>query len=800
MKKIRFNDNWKFHNAIKGGAPVSVTLPHDAMQTEERIPGLKNGDATGYYPGGRYIYEKEFEFAEKDGKNVYLEFEGIYQHAEIFVNGEKAGARIYGYSDILLNISQLIKNGKNLIRVIADNSHTPNSRWYSGSGIYRDVYLYVGDSSYIKPYGVKLAAKSINPAVIEIKTDVVNASDCQVLTEFYLNGIKEAEYVGAKGTFTLENAKLWSAETPVLYDVKTSLIKEGVVLDTHKERFGIRTIKISHENGLQINGKTVKLRGGCVHHDHGPLGAASFYQAELRRARIMKEAGFNAVRYAHNPAAKSFLDACDEVGLYVMDEAFDMWTERKSDRDYGYYFEQEWEKDTVDMIRVAYNHPSVILYSIGNEVLDTGLPKGEAISKKMNACCHREDRYRPTILAFAPTLSAMASKGIGLNRTQVNTSDEVNPYECNKKSETSSASGSKLMNMLMTVGPLLMKIMESPKKVYQLLEKQYQLVDIVGINYGSRYYSLLMKKQPETVLCGSETFNSEIAKHWKYVMKHDYMIGEFTWVAWDYLGEAGIGVPRYPGMPTEFSFPYPCISSGSGCFDLTGHMDGQGAHVMSVWGQLKKPYIGVYNPKYFGEKVKYGRWRNTDAIDSWSWKGCEGEKCEIQVFSCGAKIELFLNGKSLGKKHLTNQKAVYRTTYKPGVLKAVAYDKHGNEMSESILKTAEGNSYITLKAENTVSIAEKKDVAYVDITITDHEKTVKFNEDCTVKVRVEGNGTLAAVGNGNPLYEGVYTKDTCPTYQGHALAIVRSDGCAGKIKVSVSSEGMEEQSIVINTV
>ena len=363
MIGINFNQNWTVWKDNDVQKKTIVNLPHDAMRTEKRRPKLKNGTASGFFPGGKYIYTKDL-FGEPDmvDKTVILEFEGVYMKSHVYLNGEEVGGRIYGYSNFKVDLTGKLKIGQqNEIKVVADNTQTPNSRWYTGSGIYRDVNLYVGNKHHIELDGVRIVTKSTAPAVLVIEVKANKTDSMEIITEISKDGRTIATGRGSNVEINISDAQLWDAEHPNLYDVRVMLVDNGNIIDETRERTGIRTLAWNAAQGLLVNGKSIKLRGGCVHHDHGPLGACSFRKAEYRRIRIMKEAGFNAVRYSHNPANKAFLDACDELGIYVMNETFDMWRIAKSPYDYSLYFDDEWQKDVKSMVMTSLNHMSQLI-------------------------------------------------------------------------------------------------------------------------------------------------------------------------------------------------------------------------------------------------------------------------------------------------------------------------------------------------------------------------------------------------------------------------------------------------------
>jgi len=733
MKAERFNLGWTFWNALTPENKRIVNLPHDAMQTEKRLPGIKNGAATGFFPGGKYIYTKQF-FGEEEyrEKSVFLEFEGIYMKSKVYFNQEEVGSRIYGYSNFYVNLTGCIKIGEeNEIKVIADNTQTQNSRWYSGSGIYREVKLITGNKKHIGTDGVRIITKSINPAVLLISVDTAKeAENCDIVTEVLWQNQVVASGSGANCSIIVPDAKLWEDEHPNLYEVHVILKDKNQIVDEHTVKTGIRMLEWDSARGLQVNGKSVKLRGGCIHHDNGPLGACNFAKAELRKASILKKAGYNAVRYSHNPASKAFLDACDQVGLYVMDESFDQWKAKKSDYDYGMYFEQEWEKDITSMVLKDINHPSVIMYSIGNEIADTGNKEGAAISRQLSSLCKRLDPSRPTVNAINPVVSVM---GASFNNSTTSVDDVVNPYAETKNAQ---ATASLLANIIATVAPSISKLMGKPKKVEKKLKQCFDEVDIVGYNYAEQCYHLHNEWNPQRIMVGTETYPQLIARNWDMVKSYPYLIGDFMWTAWDYLGEAGIGVPIYGTKRGGFNRPYPCISGGCGAIDMTGFMEAPAYYAAIVWEKYRKPYIGVRPVNHAGEKYFFGMWRGTDVVHSWSWEGIEGRKAEIEVFSIGERIELFQDGKSLGKKPLVDYKAAYQTTYKPGELIAVSYGKDGKEIARESLKSAGIETILSVLPEDSKLKADGDDLAFVSVEITDENGIIKLLLDRRVSIQV----------------------------------------------------------------
>ena len=791
MIKKSFNLNWTFYNDIHNTGEIAVNLPHDAMQTEKRLPNMKNGAAAGFFPGGRYVYKKKvFGREEYAGKAVFLEFEGIYMKSSVYLNEKKVGGWIYGYTGFYVDLTDKLKLGQeNEIRVVADNSQTPNSRWYTGSGIYRDVNLYIGEKKHIFPDGIKVETCSLEPAVVRVSAELSKeAADCTIETEIYEREGDGPARLAAKGSgngcgITIPDAKPWDAEHPNLYLVKVKLIDNGRVVDEQDVLTGIRTLKWSAKEGMLVNGREVKLRGGCIHHDNGILGACAYKKAEYRKARILKEAGFNAIRSAHNPVSKAMLEACDRIGLYVMDEAFDQWRMKKTDYDYGLYFDGEWEKDVTAMVRKDRNHPAVILYSIGNEIADTGSTEGARISKMLTECCHRLDPSRPTVNAINPVVSNM---GGAMNGSKTTKDDVVDPY---LETKNSAATASLLANMIATMAPFISKMMGKPQKVEKLLKPCFKEVDIVGYNYAENCYEPHHTWQPNRIMVGTETYPQSVAQRWPLIRKHPYIIGDFMWTAMDYLGEAGIGVPIYGKSRGGFNRPYPCVSGGCGVIDLLGHMETEGYHAAICWGQYHKPFIAVRPLDHSGEKYFFGSWRGTDAIDSWTWPGMEGQTAEIQVYSEGSKVELFQDGKSLGQKEPIDYKAEFQTVYRPGELKAVSYDEKGQAIAEETLKTAGSEDILQVVPEERSLKADGEALVFVSVALTDAEGIVKTLSDRKVSVEVDGAGVLAAVGSGNPMTEEAFTGSSYTTWKGRMGFYVRSTGEKGTAEIRVSAHG-----------
>ncbi|MCM1541889.1 MAG: glycoside hydrolase family 2 protein, partial [Blautia sp.] len=674
MRKLSFNEDW-----VCNGVPV--TLPHDAQILEKRDPEGNGGH--GYFPGGIYTYEKCFEAPVCwEGKKVIAEFEGVYKNASVSLNGERLAFHPYGYTTFTVELKGLRYGEKNTLTVEADNSKLPNSRWYSGAGIYRPVWLYIGGEGDIAYRGVKITTLAIHPAKIRVETMVCGgqASVGEVSVEI-LDGEKAiASGSGADCELAVPDAGLWSEEVPKLYTCRVSTGSDAV-----EEKFGIREITWSNK-GLFINGKETLLRGGCIHHDNGILGAATYDESEWRRVRILKEAGFNALRASHNPASRALLEACDFYGMYVMDETFDMWYNRKNKYDYGCDFEKCWQEDTAEMVARDYNHPSVILYSIGNEVAEPSQEKGLQYAKKMSDLCRRMDKTRPVSCGLNLMIMSRAVKGNGIYQDG---EMEVKADTGKQKKQDGKQNASLAFNIMASFIGSGMNNAANSAQADKIAAPVMELLDIAGYNYASGRYQKEGKLHPDRVIFGSETFPQDICKNWAMVKEYPYLVGDFMWTAWDYLGEAGLGAWSYTGgMP--FNRPYPWVLAGTGVIDICGTPDGSCRYASTVWGLEKAPRIAVKPVNHPGERVSKSVWRGTNAIESWSWDGCDGNRAEIEVYSDSASVALLLNGKPLGKKKIKDCKAVFKTGYAPGTLTAVAYSADGRELARNTLSSASG--------------------------------------------------------------------------------------------------------------
>ncbi len=761
MKQLSFSDGWRFSR--NGGEFAPVLIPHDAMQAERRDENAPGGSASGFYYGGQYRYTKTFDGTELTGKTVKLHFEGVYRNCHVTVNGTALGGAAYGYIPFFLDISDLVVNGENTVTVDVDNSNQPDSRWYSGAGIYRPVWLWVGEKNSIQPEGIRVRTISYAPTRVAVSVDCGGEPKVEIL---------EGDTVIASGTgkaleLDIPNARLWSAETPSLYTCRVTTEN-----DTAETAFGIRKVEWSNQ-GLTVNGVGVLLRGGCVHHDNGILGARSYRESEERRVKILKAAGYNALRISHNPASSAMLEACDKYGLYVMDETWDMWYNHKNKHDYATDFMANYKADLDAFVARDYNHPSVIIYSIANEISEPVTDKGLALEKEIVEYLRQADPSRPVSAGMNLMILTMAQKGQGVYKEEGGMGDNyAEKPKKNKKEKKPQMVGSLFFNMLTNMIGTNMNNMANSKKADAVVSPALDALDMAGYNYGSGRYPLEGKLHPGRILFGSETFPQDIHKNWEMVKKYPYLIGDFMWTAWDYLGEAGIGAWTYDPNSSGFSKPYPWLLADVGAVDIIGNVGAPADFAAVVWGLKKEPVLHVEPVNHSHEHVYKATWRGTNARPSWSWRGCDGKKAVVEVYSDAAQVALEVNGLKIGTKKLKGHKAVFKTRYAPGTITAVALDEAGKELSRSSRSSATGKLQLAVQPEETTVTCG--DILYVPISIVGANGVVESNADEAVTVTVE-NGTLLAFGSALPMTEQSHLSGTFPTYYGQALAVVLCD-------------------------
>ena len=798
MRKIDFNENWYYRHLDVNEEEKKITLPHDAMCHEVRSMESRGRHNIGWFEGCDYVYRKTFDAPkEYNGHTIVLEFEGVYHNAEVYVNGEKAAYRPYGYTNFYVDISKLLNYGaENEIRVIAHNSDQPNSRWYTGSGIYRPVWMYIGKDDYVDINGVKIKTvdydRNKDMAKLEIELDAVGGADIDIAIEDTDGNKIYSRTVSAKAASTkekkgaaykyfqrvqLSHPMLWSVDTPQLY---TCVVRCGE--DEVREQFGVRTLTWTVDNGIAINGEHVILKGACIHHDNGVLGACAFPEAEERKIRILKETGYNAVRCAHNPCSKALLDACDRLGMLVMDEYTDMWYIHKNQYDYASYMKDWWHKDLKDMVEKDYNHPCVIMYSTGNEVAETGQKEGIRLTGKMTEYLHKLDGTRPVSCGINIFFNFLYSMGFGVYSDEKAKKDAQQSDAGTKKKKTV---GSEFYNTLAgLLGDKTMKLGATLHACDVKTRDAYANMDIAGYNYGILRYKHDLKKYPDRLILGSETFCKDAYDFYEMAKREKRIVGDFVWAGMDYIGEAGIGAWEYEDYAPADAKECGWLTAGSGRINILGFAGGEAAYTKVALEKEKGPFIAV-KPVYQRGRHSPSAWKMTDAIESWSWKGCEGMKAVVEVYARAASVELYLNGRSVGKKKLKDCcNITFNVPYENGKLTAVSYDSHGIEIGRCTLKTAADKTVLTMKPEK--DAIKAGELGFIRLSYTDETGILKPMEKHHMAVKVE-NGTLLGFGNACPYNESGYWKNTTKTYYGEALTVVRAEN-NDNVKITVTDE------------
>jgi len=798
MTKKLFLENWQLRRD-DSERREDIRLPHDAMIGESRSANAPSGNHGGYFPGGIYHYSKKWLVPDDANSKEYrLFFEGIYGHTTISVDGRKIAASISGYRAFYASLAGCEPGSTVTIEVLVDNSRTPNTRWYSGSGINRPVWLDVRNPVHIADDGIHLVTRSIkDSAVVDVAIHTSGDSNNCTAHLSFLRGNEqiagiELDVTGglAKGSVDIPNALPWSAESPFLYDVIVELKKSDGMVDSEQLRYGLRTIEVDAEKGLRINGKTVLLRGACVHSDNGLLGTVTLPAAEYRRVRILKEAGYNAIRASHNPLQRGFLDACDELGMYVMDELTDVWFQQKTEFDNSPHFEDVWPDDARAMIAEDRNRPSVIMYSIGNEIAETATPEGVAAAGRIHDLVKQLDPARPTTLAINLLLNVMANKAAAKAKNE----DGKPAKAHSEKREATSTAANMLTARLGAIMGLVARLPAADRASRDVFEQ----VDIAGYNYAYGRYKGDRKKYPRRIIVGSESMPGDLPAIWKRVTSVPGVLGDFMWTGWDYLGESGIGAWSYGEEVGGLNKPYPALTAGCGAIDITGLPGAPVLLAKAVWGLLDAPAIAVRPLTQAGKRANKTPWRTTDAISSWAWAGTTpGTKADIEVYSTDEQVELLLNGRSLGRKKAgvkVNFVTRYKVPYEAGELVAIGY-RNGKETSHSSLRSAQ-NPRLSIHAEQQ-EICGPDDLAYLSIQIEDENGTVESTATDHICIHVEGAAELAGFGSAAPYNEENYCADNCTTYFGRAQAILRGTLSSGEVSVTVKSQEHGEAKITL---
>lgn len=803
MPRIPFTDGWSYREpqgpfaAMQGAvvAPTPVRLPHDALRDAERRADAPSKGASAYYPPVDVTYLKTFDAPDSwADKLVALEIQGAYAHASVFVNGDFAGNRASGYARFVLDLTPFLHLGQpNEVRIEMRSGQ--DSRWYSGAGLYRPVVLHVHDLVDIVPDGVRVTTIRIeeDQAVIEVATELRNAGH-STATRTVTTAVHDAGGGQIEGDTTpvtmppgqtatvrqrlyVSAPALWSPDHPTLYTARVDVGSEAV-----EEIFGIRTVTVDPHKGLRINGETVLLRGACIHHDNGPLGAAAIGRAEERRIELLKAAGFNAIRSAHNPVSIAMLEACDRVGMLVMDEFTDMWVRGKSVHDYALDFPQWWTEDLTSLVAKDYNHPSVVMYSLGNEIAEVGTPHGAVLAREMAEKVRSLDGTRLVTNGVNVALAVM---------DEIAAAVQESPAGLN---ETLAADMGQAMNR--------MAMSESASR---RTSESHASLDVVGLNYAEGRYDLDRDLFPHRVLVGSETFGSQIGRLWPMVVASPNVIGDFTWTGWDYLGEVGIGATAYaedpdaaPGLERE----YPFLSAWCADLDITGFRRPISYYREIVFGLRAEPYIAVLRPEHHDHTITMqSPWGWSDSVSSWTWPGFEGKPVTVEVYADGDSVALLLDDSEVARVDLRDalpKLAVLETVYTPGVLTAVAY-RDGVETVRTTLRTVSLDALeLTATPDRATLRDDDTDLSYVALELVADGQLVT-SVDRTVTVEVTGAGVLAGMCSANPKTAESFADSAWRTFDGRALAVVRPTG-VGAITVTCTAEGFPPVTVELEVI
>ena len=802
MKRIDFNRGWNrrvdemlLEMFVKPGSEIPVNLPDDFALCQERTPNIPTGANTGFIPGGQGIYTKKFDVpAEWTGKTVLLNLDGAYMNAEISVNGEQLALHPYGYTPFQVDLTPVLMPGyTNKIQIVTQ-SRLPNSRWYPGGGLYRDVCLYVGDACRIEPWDIQVITESASrdAAVVSVSAAVTCDRDSQtaakctaVLTDAAGNtaAASEMDIVLAPGKTTaafqlpVKAPQLWDDLTPYLYTLTVTVNADGQEPDVITKNVGIRTITIDAKNGMAVNGRRLKLFGGCIHHDNTLLGACAFPRAEERKIQLLKDAGFNAIRTAHNPPSDVLLDVCDRLGVYVLDESFDAWRNGKNGQDYHLYFEEWWERDTTYMVLRDRNHPSVFCWSIGNEITESdGTSNADYWTKVQVDLIHKLDPSRPVTLGGMFFPNQPGELGIKWDNPDMGDGPmgppPMEPFEKSQKLKDTQMSSA--MNMMNTV-------------------------DILSLNYSMERYEFLGKKFPDMPIMGTETKSHYAYENYQAVMANDHVIGDFTWTAYDYLGEAGAGrgVLDPSELQTWLCGDYPWLSSYMGDLDMDGKRRPQSYYRSVLWGKDHGVHLYARHPSLTGKHLYGMGWHWSDVQKNWTFEDqYRGKTSEVEAYADCDCVEFYCNGKLVGTETPEKYIAKCNVPYEPGILSCKAI-KDGVVIAEDAIETTGPAAQIVLSADRSVITADGQDLSFITAYVADEQGRVVVTNDYELSAVVSGAGSLAGFGSANPCTAENYGTGKRFVFEGYALLCVRSEITTGEIQVSVSCDGLKSAALTV---
>ena len=715
---------------------------------------------TGYTEGGVGWYRKHFTLNNIANKKVAIYFDGVYMNSDVWINGHHLGNHPYGYTAFYYDLSPYLKkSGQNILAVRVRNQGR-NSRWYSGSGIYRHVWLTVTNTVHVEQWGVFITTPEVsekaatvairtsimpdgqNTQLFKIRTKILDAKNNVVATEESNSPVSAEGQTNQK--IGLTHPHLWSPKSPYLYHAVTDVLQAGKIVDHVVTDFGVRSISITAEKGFLLNGKSIELRGGCVHHDNGPLGSSTIDRAEERKVELLKQFGYNAVRTSHNPPSQQFLDACDRLGLIVIDEAFDQWERAKNPNDYHLYFDTCWKKDINAMVLRDRNHPSVVFWSIGNELNERVDSSGIAITRKLRDEVKRLDNTRPVTEAIC-------------------------------------------------------FFWDHPKYKWDTTAAAFALLDVGGYNYVLKEYENDHAKYPQRVIMGTESFPLQVFDNWQQVEKQPYVIGDFVWTAMDYLGETGLGHTAPDNIGT-FLKEFPWFNAWCGDIDLIGGKKPQSYYRDVVWNRSQLEML-VHSPIPEGHKEVVSSWGWPDELPIYTFPGAEGQKLQVHVYTRYDAVRLVLNGKKIGEQNVSPQTkltATFNINYQPGELKAIGL-KNGKAVDSVILQTAGKPVGIRLVSDRKRIRASRNDLAYVTAEVIDAKGRVVPDAELPLHFSIGGNGEIIATGNADPAGMASMQQPQHKTFRGKCLVIVRPKGKSGSIILKAKTAGLAPAQVVIST-
>ena len=743
--KELFDSNWQF---TRNGKTINVNLPHDWDIYEAPDPATgATKEGGGWYQGGKGEYRKTFR--TPDAELVKLHFEGVYQKAEVFVNGQKAGQHAYGYTPFTVDVTPYLhpnKKQSNEVVVKVDNSEQPNCRWYSGSGIYRHVWLKTMPALHIAENGVFVTTADVtaDKATVRVDVTVANESDRDrnatvgVGAGQLMVAVPAHQTKTVTTTYTVLGPHLWSPDDPYLYDTKAELKEAGAVIDEQSARYGIRTFSFDTEKGFVLNGQKMLINGACVHHDDGVLGAMAFDAAEIRKVRLMKEAGFNLIRTSHNPTTQAFLDACDSIGMLVIGEAFDGWRTQKNPYDYSTLFDSCYREDIHAMVQRDRNNPSIISWSIGNEVIERKDIRVVTTARQLKQAILEADGTRPVTEAL-----------------------------CAWDSD------------------------------WEIYDPHFEVLDIGGYNYMIHKHASDHQRDAKRVMWQTESFPRDAFKNWQLVQDYPYIVGDIVWTGLDYLGESGIGRNYYEGERAGEHWIDGGIPEWHGAYcgdvDITGWRKPISHYREMLWSSNLSPltsspspllYMAVKEPDGYRGKIHGTSWSVWPAWESWSWPGWEGKPIEVEVYTKTPEVKLYLNDQLVGTKAVskdTGFKAVFTLPYEPGTLRA-ASDK-----GSATLSTASEPATIRLIPDRRVITADGQDLCYVTVEVVDKNGNICPDAAIPCEAIVKGQGSLLAFASADLTDREPYTSPRVTTWKGRALLVVRSTEKKGRAQVSIKS-------------